>query len=81
MNKYGRVYTQEEHKMAHSPKTEWIRAVDCRKCKNWEEMPADMPRHKMQTFELVCITLDGRAKYKCLTCGRSTYSKRKRKEI
>jgi hypothetical protein len=41
--------------------TENIQIVVCEKCKHWEEMPADMPRHKMQTFEMVSIHADGTA--------------------
>lgn len=51
---------------------EEIRLIQC-KCGNWEEFPADMPRHASQSFDLVEIADDNQGVYKC-NCGAEVTS-------
>lgn len=53
---------------------EWSYWVEC-DCGHWETMPADMPRHKIQTLEwLKNSDLDATAYYKCFDCGETVRS-------
>ena len=53
-----------------------VRQINCCniECDNWEEFPADMPRHKSQTFEWIEDTENNQALYKCPDCGEITES-------
>lgn len=53
---------------------DWTYQIVCG-CGNWEEMPADMPRHKTKTFEWIKNSdLDATAYYKCPDCGSTVHS-------
>lgn len=53
---------------------DWSYHVAC-ECGHWEQMPADMPRHKMQTWEwLKNSDMDVTAYYKCPDCGTTQRS-------
>jgi hypothetical protein len=48
-----------------------IRSIVCNGC-DWEEFPADMPRHKAQSFVMVenSQTEDNNAQYICQSCSK-----------
>ena len=48
------------------------RTINC-ECGNWEEFPADMPRNKAQTFQVVALDDDNGAVYQC-GCGENVVS-------
>ena len=54
---------------------EQVRQINCCniECDNWEEFPADMPRHASQSFQYVEILEDNQARYLC-PCGHVTES-------
>jgi len=56
-----------------------IRFIEC-DCGEWEQFPADMARHKSQTFGHIENMENGEASYKCL-CGTTVTSKCKTVDI
>lgn len=53
---------------------DWAYAVVC-DCGHWETMPADMPRHKIQTFEWIKNNdVQCTAYYKCPDCSATVRS-------
>lgn len=50
-----------------------VRYIEC-DCGEWEAFPADMPRHKTQTFTHIRNVDDNEAHYLC-DCGRVAVSK------
>ena len=61
---------------------EQVRQINCRniECDNWEEFPADMPRHKAEGFKLIETLEDNGAIYECNDCGSITESNIEDKE-
>lgn len=53
---------------------DWTYHITCG-CGHWEEMPADMPRHKTQTFKWIKNSdLNATAYYKCPDCSTTVRS-------
>lgn len=49
-------------------------SIICSQCGNWEEQPADQPRHAVQGFALVECMEDGNGRYRCTSCGNEVVS-------
>ena len=49
-------------------------SIICSQCGNWEEQPADQPRHSIQGFELLEYLEDGNGRYRCTSCGNEVVS-------